>query len=107
MTRKGLRVLDIAGGSVFAARRFCAPRSSRKSRQLDWPNVNVAKKLNAKARIGGKIRFIDGEHRSASIETNYYDLILASNFCAGSDRPGQSGYFKAYAALKPGKPCRA
>ena len=76
--------------------------------QLDWPNVNaVAKKLNRERGLEGKIRFIDGEHRSAAIETNYYDLILASNFCRFESPKGNRELFqKAYAALKPGgEPC--
>jgi SAM-dependent methyltransferase len=72
--------------------------------QLDWPNVNaVAKKANKERGLDGKIRFIDGEHHTAPIETTYYDLVLASNFCRfESPRGNQELFAKAYSALKPG-----
>jgi len=104
VTRKGLRVLDIAGGSSIFGMTILARDSSAQVTQLDWPNVNaVAKKLNRERDLEGKIRFIDGEHRSATIETNYYDLILASNFCRFESPKGNQELFqKAYGALKPG-----
>ena len=102
--RKGRRILDIAGGSSIFGMTILARDPSGQVTQLDWPNVNaVAKKLNRERGLEGKIRFIDGEHRSASIETNYYDLILASNFCRFESPKGNQELFqKAYAALKPG-----
>ena len=104
VTRKGLRILDIAGGSSIFGMTILARDPSAQVTQLDWPNVNaVAKKLNRERGLEGKIRFIDGEHRSAAIETNYYDLILASNFCRFESPKGNRELFqKAYAALKPG-----
>jgi ubiquinone/menaquinone biosynthesis C-methylase UbiE len=102
--RKGLRVLDIAGGSSIFGMTILARDPSAQVTQLDWPNVNaVAKKLNRKRGLEGKIRFIDGEHRSATIETNYYDLVVASNFCRFESPSGNQELFrKAYGALKPG-----
>jgi len=102
--RKGLRVLDIAGGSSIFGMTILARDPSAQVTQLDWPNVNaVAKKLNRERGLEGKIRFIDGEHHSATLDTNYYDLILASNFCRFESPKGNQELFqKAYAALKPG-----
>ncbi|HXV78610.1 MAG TPA: class I SAM-dependent methyltransferase [Candidatus Binatia bacterium] len=102
--RKSLRVLDIAGGSSIFGMRMVARDSSVQVTQLDWPNVNaVAKKLNRERDLEGKIRFIDGDHRSATLEANYYDLVLASNFCRFESPKGNQELFqKAYAALKPG-----
>jgi ubiquinone/menaquinone biosynthesis C-methylase UbiE len=104
VSRKGLRALDIAGGSSIFGMTILARDPSAQVTQLDWPNVNaVAKKLNRERGLEGKIRFIDGDHRSASIEANYYDLILASNFCRFESPKGNQELFqKAYAALKPG-----
>jgi SAM-dependent methyltransferase len=63
----------------------------------------VAKKLNRECGLEGKIRFIDGEHRSATIETSYYDLILTCNFCRFESPKGNQELFqKAYGALRPG-----
>ncbi len=102
--RKGLRVLDIAGGSSIFGMTILARDPSAQVTQLDWPNVNaVAKKLNRERGLEGKIRFIDGEHHSATLDTNYYDLILASNFCRFESPKGNQELFqKAYDALKPG-----
>jgi ubiquinone/menaquinone biosynthesis C-methylase UbiE len=102
--RKGLRVLDIAGGSSIFGMTILARDPSAQVTQLDWPNVNaVAKKLNRERGLEGKIRFIDGEHHSATLETDYYDLVLASNFCRFESPKGNQELFqKAYAALKPG-----
>jgi ubiquinone/menaquinone biosynthesis C-methylase UbiE len=102
--RKGLRVLDIAGGSSIFGMTILARDPSAQVTQLDWPNVNAAaKKLNRDRGLEGKIRFIDGEHRSATIETNYYDLVLASNFCRFESPKGNQELFqKAYGALRPG-----
>lgn len=104
VNRKALRVLDIAGGSSIFGMTILARDPSAQVTQLDWPNVNaVAKKLNRERGLEGKIRFIDGEHRSATLEANYYDLILASNFCRFESPKGNQELFqKAYAALKPG-----
>jgi ubiquinone/menaquinone biosynthesis C-methylase UbiE len=104
VARKGLRVLDIAGGSSIFGMTILARDPSAQVTQLDWPNVNaVAKKLNRERDLEGKIRFIDGEHRSATIETNYYDLVLASNFCRFESPKGNQELFqKAYGALRPG-----
>ena len=102
--RKGLRVLDIAGGSSIFGMTILARDPAAQVTQVDWPNVNaVAKKLNRERGFDGKIRFIDGEYKSAAIETNYYDLALASNFCRfESPQRNQELFRKAYGALKPG-----
>jgi len=102
--RKGLSVLDVAGGSSIFGMTILARDPSAKVTQLDWPNVNaVARKANQERRLEGKIRFIDGEHRTAPIETNYYDVVIASNFCRFESPQGNQELFaKAYSALKPG-----
>jgi ubiquinone/menaquinone biosynthesis C-methylase UbiE len=102
--RKGVRVLDIAGGSSIFGMTILARDPSAQVTQLDWPNVNaVAKQLNRERGLDGKIRFIDGEHRSAVLENRYYDLVLASNFCRFESPEGNQELFrKAYQALKPG-----
>src|SRR5438128_1817006 len=101
---KGLRVLDIAGGSSIFGMTILSRDRSAEVTQLDWPNVNaVAKKLNRERGFEGMVRFIDGEFRSATIEENYYDLVLASNFCRFESPAGNQKLFqKAYRALKPG-----
>jgi ubiquinone/menaquinone biosynthesis C-methylase UbiE len=101
---KGIQVLDIAGGSSIFGMTILSRDPSAQVTQLDWPNVNaVAKKANKERGLDGKIRFIDGEHHTAPIETNYYDLVLASNFCRfESPRGNQELFAKAYSALKPG-----
>ncbi len=102
--RKGIKVLDIAGGSSIFGMTIISRDPSAQVTQLDWPNVNaVAKKLNRERGLEGKIRFIDGEHHSAVIEENHYDLVLASNFCRFESPAGNQKLFaKAFSALKPG-----
>ena len=102
--RKGIKVLDIAGGSSIFGMTILARDASAQVTQLDWPNVNaVAKKLNKERGLEGKIRFIDGEHQTAFIETNQYDLVLASNFCRFESSKGNQELFaKAFSALKRG-----
>ena len=102
--RKGLRVLDIAGGSSIFGMTILARDPSAQVTQLDWPNVNaVAKKLNRERGLDGKIRFVDGEFRSAKIEERFYDLALASNFCRFESPEGNQELFRAaYRSLKPG-----
>ncbi|MET0502751.1 MAG: methyltransferase, partial [Candidatus Binatia bacterium] len=102
--RKGLRVLDIAGGSSIFGMTILTRDPTAQVTQLDWPNVNaVAVRLNRERGLEGKIRFIDGEHRSAVLENHYYDLVLASNFCRFESPKGNQELFrKAYDALKPG-----
>jgi ubiquinone/menaquinone biosynthesis C-methylase UbiE len=102
--RKGIKVLDIGGGSSIFGMTIVTRDPSAQVTQLDWPNVNaVARKANKQRGLEGKIRFIDGEHHSATIETNYYHLVLASNFCRFESPNGNQELFaKAYSALKPG-----
>jgi ubiquinone/menaquinone biosynthesis C-methylase UbiE len=102
--RKSLRVLDIAGGSSIFGMTIMTRDPSAQVTQLDWPNVNaVAKKLNRERGLDGKIRFIDGEFRTAKIEAGSYDLVLASNFCRFESPEGNQELFgAAYKALKPG-----
>ena len=102
--RKRVKVLDIAGGSSIFGMTILSRDPTAQVTQLDWPNVNeVAKKANKERGLEGKIRFIDGEHRTAAIEANYYDLILASNFCRFESPKGNQELFaKAHGALKPG-----
>lgn len=102
--RKGLRVLDIAGGSSIFGMTILSRDPSAQVTQLDWPNVNaVAKKLNRERGLEGKIRFIDGEFRSAGMEPNHYDLVIASNFCRFESREGNQELFvRAHSALKAG-----
>jgi ubiquinone/menaquinone biosynthesis C-methylase UbiE len=102
--KKGLKVLDIAGGSSIFGMTIVTRDSTADVTQLDWPNVNaIAKKANQARGLEGKIRFIDGEHRTAPIETNHYDMVLASNFCRFESPQGNQKLFaKAHAALKPG-----
>ena len=102
--RKGIKVLDIAGGSSIFGMTIVTCDPSAQVTQLDWPNVNaVARKANKQRGLEGKIRFVDGEHRSAKIEDNFYDLVLASNFCRFESPKGNQDLFaKAISALKPG-----
>ena len=102
--RKGIKVLDIAGGSSIFGMTILTRDPSAQVTQLDWPNVNaVAKKANKARGLEGKIRFIDGEHHTAAIEANFYDLVLASNFCRFESPKGNQELFaRAYSALKPG-----
>ena len=102
--RKGIKVLDIAGGSSIFGMTILSRDPTAQVTQLDWPNVNaVAKKLNHERGFDGKIRFIDGEHPSAAIENDHYDLVLASNFCRFESPAGNQKLFaKAYSALQPG-----
>jgi ubiquinone/menaquinone biosynthesis C-methylase UbiE len=102
--RKGTKVLDIAGGSSIFGMTILGSDPSAQVTQLDWPNVNmVAKKVNKERGIEGKIRFLDGEYHSAKIEENYYDLVLASNFCRFESPSGNQELFaKAYASLNRG-----
>lgn len=102
--RKGLRVLDIAGGSSIFGMTILSRDTTAQVTQLDWPNVNaVAQKLNRERGLEGKIRFIDGEHHSAKIETDHYDLVLASNFCRFESPKGNQELFsKAHGALRAG-----
>jgi ubiquinone/menaquinone biosynthesis C-methylase UbiE len=102
--RKGIRVLDIAGGSSIFGMTILGRDLSAQVAQLDWPNVNaVAKKANKERGLEGKIRFIDGEHHSAKIENDYYDLVIASNFCRFESPKGNQELFtKAQSALKAG-----
>ena len=102
--KKGLKVLDIAGGSSIFGMTILTRDSTAEVTQLDWPNVNaVAKKANQARGLEGKIRFIDGEHHTAPIETNHYDLVLASNFCRFESPQGNQKLFaKAHSALKAG-----
>jgi ubiquinone/menaquinone biosynthesis C-methylase UbiE len=102
--RKGMRVLDIAGGSSIFGMTIVTRDPTAEVTQVDWPNVNaVAKQANKRRGLEGKIRFIDGEHRSAPIEQNHYDLVIASNFCRFESPKGNRELFaKAHSALKPG-----
>ncbi len=102
--KKGHRVLDIAGGSSIFGMTIVTRDPTAQVTQLDWPNVNaVAKKINRERGLEGKIRFIDGEFRSTAVEDNYYDLIVASNFCRFESPEGNQELFrKAYRALKSG-----
>ena len=102
--KKGLHMLDIAGGSSIFGMMVLTCDPSAQVTQLDWPSINtVAKKLNRERGLEGRIRFIDGEFRSAPIEDNHYDLIVASNFCRFESPKGNQQLFrKAYRALEPG-----
>lgn len=102
--RKGIRVLDIAGGSSIFGMTIISRDPSADVTQLDWPNVNaVARKANKERGLDGKIRFIDGNHHSVGLDAMRYDLVLASNFCRFESPKGNQELFaKAYAALKPG-----
>jgi ubiquinone/menaquinone biosynthesis C-methylase UbiE len=102
--RKGIRVLDIAGGSSIFGMTILSRDPAAQVTQLDWPNINaVAKKLNRERGIEGKIRFVDGEYRSTPLPSSSYDLALASNFCRFESPQGNRELFtKAYAALRPG-----
>jgi ubiquinone/menaquinone biosynthesis C-methylase UbiE len=102
--RKGIKVLDIAGGSSIFGMTIATRDPSAQVTQLDWPNVNaIARKTNKERGLEGKIRFIDGEYHSATIENDYYDLVIASNFCRFESPNGNQELFaKAYAALKAG-----
>jgi ubiquinone/menaquinone biosynthesis C-methylase UbiE len=102
--RKGLRVLDVAGGSSIFGMTILARDPSSEVTQLDWPNVNaVARKLNKERGLEGKIRFIDGKFHSARLEDNRYDLAIASNFCRFESPSGNQRLFaKLHSALRSG-----
>ena len=102
--RRGIKVLDIAGGSSIFGMTILSRDPTADVTQLDWPNVNaVAKKLNRERGLEGKIRFIDGDHQSAAIAEDRYDLVLASNFCRFESPKGNQQLFaKAHGALRPG-----
>lgn len=100
--RKALRVLDIAGGSSIFGLTILEHDPSAAVTQIDWPNVNaVAKRFGVEKGLGGEIRFIDGEFRTAPIEENNYDLVIASNFCRFESPAGNHELFvRAHRALR-------
>jgi ubiquinone/menaquinone biosynthesis C-methylase UbiE len=102
--RRGLHVLDIAGGSSIFGMTILERDPTAQVTQIDWANVNaVAKRLNRDRGIDGKIRFIDGEFRSAPMEEGHYDLVLASNFCRFESPDGNKELFQsAFRFLKLG-----
>ncbi|MGH7845168.1 MAG: class I SAM-dependent methyltransferase [Candidatus Binatia bacterium] len=102
--KRGLKVLDIAGGSSIFGMTILERDPTAHITQIDWANVNaVAKKLNRERGLDGKIRFVDGEFRSAPMEESRYDLVLASNFCRFESPEGNQELFqKALRFLKPG-----
>ncbi len=102
--RKGIRVLDIAGGSSISGMTILSRDPSAQVTQLDWPNINaVAKKLNRERGLEGKIRFLDGDYRSTPLALNSFDLIIVSNFCRFESPQGNQDLFtKANGALRPG-----
>ena len=99
-----IRVLDIAGGSGIFGMTIVSRNPSAEVTQLDWPNINaVAKKVSRERGFEGKIRFIDGDHSSAKLKSDYYDLAVASNFCRfESPHRNQELFAKVQAALKAG-----
>jgi ubiquinone/menaquinone biosynthesis C-methylase UbiE len=104
VARRGLSVLDIAGGSAIFGRSILERDPTAEITQLDWPNVNaVARRLCREAGVEGKVRFIDGEFRSAELPERAYDLVLASNFCRFESPEGNRELFrKANRVLKAG-----
>ncbi|MCZ6563310.1 MAG: methyltransferase, partial [Deltaproteobacteria bacterium] len=102
--RRGLRVLDIAGGSSIFGMTFLKRDPSTEITQLDWANVNrVAKKLNREWGLEGKIRYIDGEFRKTQVKERSYQVVIASNFCRFESSEGNRELFlKAYRSLEPG-----
>ncbi len=102
--RRGLRILDVAGGSSIFGMTFLRKDPSTDITQLDWANVNrVAKKLNQEWGLTGKIRFIDGEFRNTLVQEGYFQLGIASNFCRFESPAGNRELFlKAFRALEPG-----
>lgn len=102
--KKGLKVLDIAGGSSIFGINILQRDPSAQVTQLDWPNVNaVAKNFTRERGLEGKIRYVDGEFRTTAVEESHYDLVLASNFCRFESPAGNRELFlKAYRALRSG-----
>lgn len=102
--RKGLRVLDIAGGSSIFGMTFLKRDPSTEITQLDWANVNrVAKKLNQEWGLERKIHYIDGDFRKTPVQESFYQLVIASNFCRfESPRGNQEMFLKAYRSLESG-----
>lgn len=102
--KRGLRMLDIAGGSSIFGMTVLDHDPTAEVTQLDWPNVNaVARRLNRERGLDGKIRFIDGEFRTAPVENDHYDLVVASNFCRFESPEGNGELFrKVHQALRPG-----
>ena len=102
--RRGLRVLDIAGGSSIFGMTFLKWDPSTEITQLDWANVNrVAKRLNQDWGLEGKISYIDGEFRKTPVQETYYQVVIASNFCRFESPEGNRELFlKAYRSLEPG-----
>ncbi len=102
--RRGLRVLDIAGGSSIFGMTLLKRDPSTEITQLDWANVNrVAKKLNQEWGLEGKIRYIDGEYRKTQVKERSYQVVIASNFCRFESSEGNRELFlKAYRSLEPG-----
>ena len=102
--RKGLCVLDLAGGSSIFGMTILARDPTARVTQVDWPSVNLAaRRLNRERGLEGKIRFVDGEFQTARIEENHYELVIASNFCRFESPEGNKELFlKVHSALKPG-----
>ena len=85
--RKGLRVLDIAGGSSIFGMTIVTRDPTAQVTQLDWPNVNaVAKKANKERGLEGKIRFIDGEHHTADDRNRITTIWFSPATSAASSR---------------------
>ena len=106
--RKGLRVLDIAGGSSIFGMTIVTRDPTAQVTQLDWPNVNaVAKKANKERGLEGKIRFIDGEHHTADIEIESLRSGSRQQFLPLRIAQGQSGTVRqSFFGLEAGRHLR-
>ncbi len=101
---KGIKVLDIAGGSSIFGMTILSRDPT--ARLPNWIGPMSTPSLrNSIANAVSTEKFVSSTASTTRppIETNYYDLVLASNFCRFESPQGNQELFtKAYNALKVG-----
>lgn len=102
---KGIKVLDLGGGSGIFATALLKYDPTIEFYQLDSAQVNkVAREFLASEGIESyKVTFIDGDIKNTELPKESFDLVILSNICHHEDTSGNMNLFKrAYKILVSG-----
>jgi 2-polyprenyl-3-methyl-5-hydroxy-6-metoxy-1,4-benzoquinol methylase len=101
---KGLRVLDVAGGSAP----WSIPLAERNPRTrvtlIDFPDpIEIAREFSRKHHVSDQVQFIEGNLWDVDWGTDRFDLVIFGHICHSEGEKGTREMIRrAFRALRPG-----
>ncbi|MBI4422337.1 MAG: methyltransferase domain-containing protein [Elusimicrobia bacterium] len=92
---RGLKILDVGAGSGVWGIAAAVEDPSATVTALDFPRIlGITREYAAKAGVGDRFSYLEGNMREAALEENTYDLAILGNICHSEGADATRAFLK-------------